>query len=60
MAKSPEIEQDYTDEEVAKRRDRGLRNLLKTPPKPHAEVAGKDDKKRMTVSRPGTTARKEK
>jgi hypothetical protein len=41
MAKPPKVEQDYTDEEVAKRRDAGLKRLLKTPPKPHAEVAGK-------------------
>ena len=26
---------------IAKRRDEGLRRLLKTPPKPHAEIAGK-------------------
>lgn len=45
MAKPPEVEQDYTDEEIAKRRDTGLRNLLKTPPKPHAEVTGKKKSK---------------
>jgi hypothetical protein len=52
MAKSPEIEQDYTDEEVAKRRDRGLRNLLKTPPKPHADVKGKGKGKRKRKRKP--------
>jgi hypothetical protein len=33
--------QEFADEEIAKRRDDGLRRLLKMPPKPHAEMVGK-------------------
>ena len=41
MAKAPEVDTDYTDEEIVKRRDGGLHALLKAPPKPHAEIVGK-------------------
>lgn len=37
-------QQDFTDEEIAKRRDKGLLNLLRTPPKPHDEITGKRKK----------------
>ena len=38
MTKTPEPK--LSEAEIAKRRDAGLRNLLKMPPKPHAEVVG--------------------
>ena len=38
-------EKDVTDKEIAKRSDAGLLALLKMPPKPHAEIAGKTKKK---------------
>lgn len=40
-ASKPEL----PESEIIKRRDEGLRNLLKTPPKPHAEVVGKAGRK---------------
>lgn len=39
MVRPPKSE--MMESEIAKRRDRGLLNLLKTPPKPHAEIVGK-------------------
>ena len=39
MAKSPKSSR--AEPEIAKRRDAGLFNLLKAPPKPHAEIVGK-------------------
>ena len=39
MAKPPD--QELPDEEIARRRDAGLRNLLRSPPKPHDEIVGK-------------------
>ena len=35
-----------SDEEISKRRDEGLRRLLKTPPETHAEVIGKGKPRR--------------
>ena len=34
-----------SEKEIAKRADAGLKALLKMPPKPHAEIAGKSKKK---------------
>ncbi len=55
MAKSPEVETDYTDEEIAKRRDGGLHALLKAPPKPHVEITGKG-KPKPYKAKPSTEA----
>jgi hypothetical protein len=52
MEKPSEVDQDFTDEQIANRRDSGLRALLKTPPKPHAELKGK------IVTLKGKTAKK--
>ena len=45
MAKPSKPEPELTDEDIAKRRDEALRRLLKSPPKPHAEIAGKRNPK---------------
>ena len=46
MAKTPETlnpdDEYYSDEETARRRDKTLKRMLDTPPKSHAEIAGKD------------------
>ncbi len=45
MAK-PQKDKELTEKEIAKRRDEGLRALLKMPPKPHAELVDKRKKKK--------------
>jgi hypothetical protein len=35
---------DYTEQEIAKRRDDAIRRALGTPPKPLKEVAGKSER----------------
>ncbi len=51
MPKPPKIETGFTDEEIAKRRDKGLLNLLRTPPKPHDEITGKKKPNKPTGKR---------
>jgi len=36
-----ESKKELTEKEIAKRRDETLKRMLKTPPKPHSEIAGK-------------------
>jgi len=58
MVKSPDGDTDYTDEEIVKRRDGGLHALLKAPPKPHAEIVGKE--RRNTPPKPHKETPKKK
>jgi len=41
---------DLSAKKIARRRDAGLKALLKMPPKPHSKVAGNRGKKRSTES----------
>jgi hypothetical protein len=38
MKKTPSNRQDYSDEEIARRRDDVIRRMANTPPKPHSEM----------------------
>jgi hypothetical protein len=38
MKKTPSNRQDYSDEEIARRRDDVIRRMASTPPKPHSEM----------------------
>jgi hypothetical protein len=51
MAKPTKPE--LSESEIAKRRDAGLLNLLKAPPKPHAEIVGKPKGKKKGSKRKG-------
>jgi hypothetical protein len=51
MAKPPKDESEFTEEEIAERRDEALKRLLKMPPKPHDEVVGKRKPKKPTGKR---------
>ena len=51
MSKPPKIEPEFTEEEIAKRRDEALKRLLKMPPKPHDEITGKRKPKKPTAKR---------
>jgi hypothetical protein len=41
-----EEDKEPSEKEIAKRADAGLRALLKMPPKPHSEIAGKSKSKK--------------
>jgi hypothetical protein len=43
--KAPRDEQ-YTPEEIARRRDEAIRRALNTPPKPQSEIVGKSGRTR--------------
>jgi hypothetical protein len=62
MVDSPAAQ--YSDEEIARRRDDAIRRALNTPPKPHKEMVGKSDRaktqqesrvKKAAQSKPTTT-----
>tara|TARA_R110000787_G_scaffold26344_4_gene73698 strand:- start:1873 stop:2061 length:189 start_codon:yes stop_codon:yes gene_type:complete len=62
MAKTPKpenVNQDYSDKETAKRRDEGLRNLLKTPPKPQADITGKSAASKSSKQKANSQSAKE-
>jgi len=42
------LELDYSEAEIAARRDAGLKRLLNTPPKPHTEMTGKKKHQRSS------------
>jgi len=51
MADTPIKDRDLTDSEIAKRRDEVLGRMLQSPPKPHAEIAGKGKSKKKPTGK---------
>jgi hypothetical protein len=43
----------YTEEETARRRDEAIRRALNTPPKPHSQIIGKGRRKRRPPAKSG-------